>query len=747
MKLNLLLLICFFAGLLCFGQTESWGEEEAVGHCTSCEEQQWWHPDLPWTLSSFQEIFAKVGIPSNLSFRLISSEVDDMDMEHLYFQQEVQGILIKHIKLHVVVQNGMCKTIHGNFIPSSWINEQEARIFVHHRINQIIREFGEVTFAWEDPSWEEDLKEITGDPEATYYPSPTPFYIPIKENGQLERYELVFQFQLRTISPDELYQISIDGQHGNIVQKINLASNCTPVQASFNSLYYGDQEISIKKRGFPFGDYALETCEPQEIETRYFEINSFGEARSWSNLNRLNFDLLELGGRYQEATTAHWSAQHAMNYLSTKVDWVNEHPLRIHVDWKNAENEFLPNARYLFDKKRHNIYVGRIEKQSLACLDIIGHEYAHAFITQTTGLEQLRQSGALNEGFADILAVLMERQFFLHSGDWNWEIGEEAKSLRSLANPHDYLLPKMYGEDDPFWFDDSEDACPTPEEGAIPFGNDYCGIHQNATIIGHWFYLLTQGGIQHSVLVRPLGMDVGEEIILRTIKYYIGPKDDFQAARRASLRATEDIFGLCSNEVAQVKNAWAAVGIGLPNNADCINILGETELCTNEPNRQYQFEAVGPFDANFEWNNIPETWSYRLHGSNQQFLTIENIPEINASFELQLVANWDGGRDTTYLLLNPVSCSGKSPRQPDPIPEFAEVRMYPNPVKSELKLFIPEGQFPAAVNIINAQGKKVFHQIINGPLTILDVSQLAEGIYMLDLRSSQGNWQGKMLKL
>lgn len=69
-------------------------------------------------------------------------------------------------------------------------------------------------------------------------------------------------------------------------------------------------------------------------------------------------------------------------------------------------------------------------------LDVAGHEMTHGVIENTARLEYNAQSGALNESFADVFGVLIERK--------NWTIGETVTkrsafpsgALRDMANPN-----------------------------------------------------------------------------------------------------------------------------------------------------------------------------------------------------------------------------------------------------------------------------------------------------------------------
>lgn len=113
-------------------------------------------------------------------------------------------------------------------------------------------------------------------------------------------------------------------------------------------------------------------------------------------------------------------------------------------------------------------------------LDISAHEFTHGIISQTAGLKMEGESGALNEGFADIFGILVSRA---NDTTEDWAIGRNLfikpkrgnsdVTLRSLAKPdiHQYskrLCANMTCTED----------------------NDYCEVHANSTIWSHAAYLI-----------------------------------------------------------------------------------------------------------------------------------------------------------------------------------------------------------------------------------------------------------------
>ena len=189
--------------------------------------------------------------------------------------------------------------------------------------------------------------------------------------------------------------------------------------------------------------------------------------------------------------------------------------------------------------------------------DVVAHEWTHGVTDFTSELIYRDESGALNEGFSDIMGAAMEFYYQpVGSGrdQADWLIAEEVflaapGFLRSLVdpaargNPNHYSLRRFIGTD--------------TDEG---------GVHFNATIAGHAFYLAVAGGRNSVSGVTVTGVGLGsiermERIFYRAFTQLMTPSSQFSDARRATLQAASDLYGAGSNERAQVELAWTAVGV------------------------------------------------------------------------------------------------------------------------------------------------------------------------------------------
>ena len=199
-------------------------------------------------------------------------------------------------------------------------------------------------------------------------------------------------------------------------------------------------------------------------------------------------------------------------------------------------------------------------------LDAVAHEWGHAVTEkasqrqvvtcqsgyQTTELCYEYESGALNEAFSDWMGTAVE--YYYRGYNSNWTMGEDIKTLRDLSNPSAYTS-YCSGQNRPQ---------PDHMNGYINCSNDGGGVHLNSGIPNKMFYLLSEGGTHpvSNITVQGIGISSAIWIAYRANMDYWQNKATFKDALDGMVAAAEDIYGLNSNEVNQVKNAWAAVGIG-----------------------------------------------------------------------------------------------------------------------------------------------------------------------------------------
>ncbi|HEX9923375.1 MAG TPA: M4 family metallopeptidase, partial [Anaerolineae bacterium] len=181
--------------------------------------------------------------------------------------------------------------------------------------------------------------------------------------------------------------------------------------------------------------------------------------------------------------------------------------------------------------------------------DVVVHEFTHAVTQYSADLIYQFQQGALNESYSDIFGVFAQQK---STGDFNdWEIGEDlGAAIRDLSDP------TLGGQ-------------PAHMNDYVELGwiSDSGGVHTNSGISNKAAYLMVVGGTFGGVPVSGIGLTKSEQIFYAALTNYLSPLSGFADVSDSTIQACDDLFGtfgINTGDCDQVRNAWAAVGIGLP---------------------------------------------------------------------------------------------------------------------------------------------------------------------------------------
>lgn len=242
----------------------------------------------------------------------------------------------------------------------------------------------------------------------------------------------------------------------------------------------------------------------------------------------------------------------------------------------------------------------------LTALDVCGHEIGHGVCSFTSDLVYESESGAMNEGLSDVWGAAIEN--FVNAPPlsfgitfYPFQIGEQISAdnigLRRMDNPKANGNPDTYGGTN--WINP---VC-TPS-----LANDQCGVHTNSGVLNKYFYLLVNGpgattgspaytddGVSDNGNIYagtgspiPTGEFVGlgflkAEAITYLMELNLTPNATFADARVAAINAAKLLYGVCSQEVKTVTNAWYAVNVGA-NYGGCSSVSKQAEeLIVKEP--------------------------------------------------------------------------------------------------------------------------------------------------------------------
>jgi len=424
-------------------------------------------------------------------------------------------------------------------------------------------------------------------------------------------------------------------------------------------------------------------------------------------------------------------------------------------------------------------------------LDVCAHEFSHG-ITEGIDGEETR---AVAEGLADIFGCVVEQ--FVLGASGNWKIaelntpagifnsaGEEVDGLRDLSNPGRLNQPTTLRYNSTGELEIADGTLVDIYTGS----NDY--NHLFGAPLGHWFYLLSEGGVGvnangQSYDIQGIGINEAALLVhdaLRLSTTDLNSDGDFtyEEIMTGTLELAKQNWGVCSDNLSEVIEAWYAIGVivNLPDqeNLAMNNNLGfphiEKGICANLfidnaiSGQSYFIEGfntlIAPgngttagngLDINGEiivpvnvadppiacanTETICESGSFTLFESGEKILL---KPGFHAQTGSQFLAKIKHCVPTDYEgksnLLN------ESDDKIETVVDKWRIIAFPNPAKNELKLRSTK-PLNGYYELYNLQGQKISSNKMIGIQTIINVSNLSSGMYLVRINS--GN-QETMIK-
>lgn len=602
----------------------------------------------------FTNYKSAMGLGRDDTMEPVSTVTDQLGMTHVRYKQKYKGVPVDGGDYLIHLEDCIELLANGTIVENISTSTR-AKIDERRALEIAMDATGAKEFAWLNEEWEADIKDVTEDSTATYFPKAEMVITgPVTSNPLERRNSYAFRFMIQLTEPANLMQVDVDATTGAVINSFNTTHECfkhdsahvgcthdhsghsdhnhdnAPAFANgtAQTIYYGSQTIQTSKGFLGFGKYRLrDKTRGNHIITKDYSSNS--------NIKDSDNNWPSSQGKY---TQAHWTAARSWDYFKFMhgLDGTDDSGKRVYV----KSNWNIANANYSNQGSTQRINIGIVNGKHLSTMDIMAHEYTHGVIRHSANLTYQGESGALNESFADIFGTMAED--FANAGPFDWTMGEDASfTIRSLSNPPAHNHPDTYGGT--HWINPSSSY-------------DYGGVHINSGVQNKWFYLLAQGGTHNGVTIQGIGKSKAAKIAFRNLTVYLTAGSNFAAARTGAIKAAKDLYGACSNEVIQTTNAWAAVNVGNTFEGDCVKITGPYYVCVYGFNMlPVTFKASGLPGSSFTWSQIPSNWNVTIYGTGNKYLRLNSV-SIPASFLPQTVnikvTSSQGGSDYHSVTLD-----------------------------------------------------------------------------------------------
>ncbi|ETS03191.1 metalloprotease [Trichoderma reesei RUT C-30] len=235
-----------------------------------------------------------------------------------------------------------------------------------------------------------------------------------------------------------------------------------------------------------------------------------------------------------------------------------------HFGWKSIDNQNAPvTCSVHFGEHYGNAFWSPETMQMVfgdgnmllcnftGCVDVIGHELAHAVTDNTSPLDYSDQAGALNEHISDVFGIMAKQQVENEtSEEADWLIGEDCLlpdvkgvAFRSMKEPG-----KAY-DDERFGKDPQVDSFAQWEAIA----EDRGGVHIFSGIPNKAFYL-------SAVAFGGYSWEIAGKIWWRAMNCgKVPPRCTFQQFADITVECAEELFDVEAAKL--VRQAWNTVGV------------------------------------------------------------------------------------------------------------------------------------------------------------------------------------------
>jgi Zn-dependent metalloprotease len=544
MKIKILLLL-FLSFVIATAYSQNFINKEIRGERGISKQFISVEDDQPVNFNVAQ-VKSLLNLNDNSELVLQKTEQDKLGFIHYRYYQTYRSIPVENTMFIVHTKNGMLKSLGGtiviDFDPT--IDQRTAqRLSGEQAISLAVQYVHAKLYAWQDAEMEKSIKTLTKNSGASYKPSASLVWYSSTDGIDPRKLRLCFRVNVYAKKPLSSAYYYVDALTGTVLGKKDLIfySDAT---GTANTAYSGAQTIHSDLSG---GSYHLrDNTKGGGVITLHGESGLRGNdySSAAANWTLSGIDIAALDAHYGISQTyAFYSSIFGRNSYdnagSALISYVNDPTYLDNAFW-----DFTTHTMNFNERSDGN-------PGGVTAIDVTGHELTHGVTQASSGLNYSYESGAINESMSDIMGKSV--QFWSKPADIDWRLSNDMNwVIRDMSNPNagSPAQPDTYLGTN--WYVGS---------------GDNGGVHNNSGVGNFMFYLLVTGGSGtndngDAYSVTGIGLTEADAIIYRTNTVYLVPTSQYADWRTACVNSATDLYGGSSNEVAQVENAWHAVGVG-----------------------------------------------------------------------------------------------------------------------------------------------------------------------------------------
>lgn len=505
------------------------------------------------------------GLNETNTFQLIHSYTDDLGKTHKTYQHLVGAYPVEGQMFIIHMdEKGRVTSVNGTIIN---IENKKSTYSLRGNVNRkpVISKDNAKKIAFKANKIQNSKTED--------YPIETVFVKAADENGL---FVLAHKVRVEDMGSNRIVSknVYIGVENGTVVNEVSLIAHAN-VRGTGDGYYRSNLPLNLKEEN---GKYLL-----VDTDRKVTTYNAENMTSDWDFYDGIGEYVVHTSTNFPQNPTndIHWGLArtfdyykevHHRNSFDNKGGEIFAYYNPVFLDG-DSDSGFPDNAFAMHSIHGNFLVFGRGSGyfNPLVTLDVVGHEFSHLVVGYNgKGLNYQGESGALNEGFADIFGTSIEH-FAVEDADWLIGKGIVGLSgydyMRSMQNPKNNhpasKQPSTYKGQN--WAN--------TQLGAWDNG----GVHVNSGVMNYWFYLVSEGGSgmtdpikdEDNTVITPakeyivsgIGINKAEKIAYHTLMTQLGSNSQYVDAVNGSLTAAAELYGEESEEYFSVYDAWYAVGL------------------------------------------------------------------------------------------------------------------------------------------------------------------------------------------